>query len=123
MRYLVLLVALSIIPGCAKAPPTSSPQAQTAFRNTQIIKTLDLLRDTAIEANASVPPLVSTSTTRKVVQAHQSILLVMRAAQTGWQNTAIVALDEILKNLPANEATLLAPYVTLAKVAINEVLR
>jgi len=115
-----LTVMASIPSACAKTPPNLSPAAATAFQNTRIIKGLDLLRDTAIDAEAQVPPLLSTDTTRKVVMYHRSALLVIDAIGDGWQTTLTTGLDELVANLPPTESTLLAPYVSLARTLIEE---
>lgn len=120
MKTLVLVVCLVSL-GCASAPPNLSPAAHTAFVNTRVIKGLDLLRDTAIDANAQQPPLVSTATTRKVVTYHASTLKILHAAGTGWQPAVLAGLDELLKDVPAKEQALLSPYVALTKTILLEV--
>lgn len=114
MKRVILAIALLGI-GCASAPPNLSPLAQTAFRNTQVVKSLDLIRDIAIDANAQKPaPLISTDTTRKVVQFHQSALKVIDATSTGWRDVVLASLNEVYNNLPPGEKQLLGPYFTLA---------
>lgn len=103
--------------GCTHPPPTLSPVAQTAFTNTRVIKALDLLRDTAIAANAQTPPVLSTATTRKIVTAHEATLKIINTAGSGWQAAVRTILDELAKDvalLPA-ELAVITPYVSMIK--------
>lgn len=106
--------------GCNHAPPTLSPVAQTAFTNTRVIKALDLLRDTAIAANAQTPPVLSTATTRKIVTAHEATLKIINAAGSGWQSAVTAMLTELVRDqalLPA-ELAVITPYVSMIKTLI-----
>jgi ABC-type branched-subunit amino acid transport system ATPase component len=109
--------------GCAKAPPTLGPAGVTAFQNQQIQKSLDTIRDIAIDANATAPPVLTTDTTRKVVTWHKSAITVLHARGAGWVSTLTTSLDELSRNLPAAEQKTLAPYIALAKTLLNEVTR
>lgn len=126
-RYLApLIFALSLSVGyagsaCVHAPTTLSPVGQQAFNNTRVIKTLDLLRDFAVDANAQEPPIVSTPATRKVVLYHESTLKIIHATSGGWKPAVRVGLDELLKDLPAPDAAKLAPYVALLNTILAEV--
>jgi hypothetical protein len=126
MRTLILLLALCVVPACSSCvppPPTLSPVGVTAFNNTRVIKGLDLVRDTAIEANAQTPPLVSTATTRAIVTYHRSAIIIIHGAPNGWEATVLTGLDETVKHLTPAEAQLLGPYFALVKVLIQEVSR
>jgi len=109
--------------GCAKAPPTLSPVGVTAFQNLQIAKALDTVRDIAVDANATTPPVLSTSTTRSIVTWHKGALQVLNARSAGWPTTIATSLDAVVGNLPAKERDTLAPYVTLAKTILQEATR
>jgi hypothetical protein len=122
-RTLILLLCLVHAPACVHAPPTLSPAGVTAFNNTRVIKGLDLVRDTAIEANAQIPPLLSTATTRTIVTYHRSAVIVIHGTPNGWQATVLTGLDETVTHLTPAEKQLLAPYFTLVKVLIQEVSR
>lgn len=116
MRKLLLLALLCA--GCAStAPPKSlSPVGAAAFQKTRAIKVLDLLRDTAIDANAQQPPLISTATTRKVVQAHQLSLQAIQASDSGWAAAVGVTLAKLSHDpsLLPEEVQRLSPYFELA---------
>lgn len=124
MRWSVFVViAIGLVfSGCAgKTPPNLSSQGVAAFHGTQVIQTLDLLRDAAIAANDQKPPVLSTDTTRKIVTYHRSAITVVHATPNGWRAAVLQGLEETLKNLPPNETKLLAPYVTLVTTIANEV--
>jgi hypothetical protein len=114
-------LVLSSAPSCRHAPPTLSQPAAAAFEKTRVIKGLDLLRDFAIDAEAASPQVLPTATTRKIVQAHQSILRIMDAAGAGWQAIVATTLDEVVNSLPAGDKGKVAPYVALVKTLLQEV--
>jgi hypothetical protein len=107
--------------GCAHTPPNLSPAGATAFQSHQIQNALDTIRDVAIDANATTPPLLDTATTRKVVAWHQSAITVLHARGVGWVSALTTSLDELQKQLPAAERKTLAPYLALAKTILAEV--
>jgi len=114
-----IFVVILLTAGCATTPPNLTPAASLAFTNTRVIKGLDLLRDTAIDAQAQTPPLLSEATTRKVVEYHESALKTIHAVSSGWQATVAIGLEETVKNLPAAEQQVLAPYVALVQALIG----
>lgn len=116
----VATVLALVMGGCASAPANLSPQGVQDFNKTRVIKTLDVIRDTATDANALTPPLISTPTTRKIVTFHRSALVLINAGPV-WKLQVEQALTETLKDLPPAESKLLAPYAALAKVVIDEV--
>lgn len=127
-RWYALFVLLTFLPmtpgglvGCAKAPPALTPPAQQAFYKTEALKSLDLLRDFAISAEATTPKVLPTSTTRDVVETHRSIVLIMRAADTGWREAVITTLKELVARRSDSEKQKLAPYVALITVLLTEI--
>ena len=121
MKLIGLLLCVFLFTGCASAPPQLGPAATAAYHKTQAIKALDLLRDTAIAANAQTPPLVSTADTRQVVLYHQSALRLMDAASAGWPALVRTALDETLVHLAPEARQTLQPYVALVQTVLQEV--
>lgn len=121
MKRTMLFVVLALCLGCAKAPPNLTPQGAAAFHGTQVIKALDVLRDTAIDANALVPPLVSTDTTRNVVTYHKSAITIIHATPRGWKVAVLTGLNELSTKIPPVEQQQLGPYLALAKTLIQEV--
>lgn len=125
MRYF-LLMAVAASMACAHAAPTLSPEAQTAFNNTRLIKGLDLLRDTAISANAQLQadgrtPALSTATTRKVVLVHRTAVRIIMNVPNGSKAVVLGLLDDLPTDLPPADWAMLQPYVALAKTLLNEV--
>lgn len=107
--------------GCAPPPPNLSPAANQAFYKTRAQKALDVIRDTAQDANATTPPIVSTATARKITIWHESAIKIMHDSGAGWQPAVQTGLDELLKDVTPAEKQLLTPYVALAKTILQEV--
>lgn len=124
MKRLILVVALLSFGGsmaCASAPITASQPAQVAFRNTQVVNSLNTLADIARDANAQ--GVLANETTGKIVQFHKSALLTINASASGWKAAVLQALTEVQNNLTADEKYLLGPYFTLATTIIKEVIQ
>jgi hypothetical protein len=123
MRSCLIALALACfvaVPSssCSHAPPTLSPAGVQAFNQFQVQKDLDLLRDTAITANAQQPPLLSTDATRKVVEYHKAAITTIHAAASGWKTTLLTGLNETAATLAPGEQAILAPYVTLLRAVL-----
>ena len=121
-RLFATLFTAVALSGCASQPPPSlTPQATVAWYGAQLIKDLDLLRDVVIDANAQVPPLVSTVATREVVRWHKSAITLVHEAPSGWQALLLKGLYEVIGHLPSHEYRIVLPYVELIKTILNEV--
>ncbi len=122
MKYL-LLVCLLFVAGCGAdhRPPNLTPPAVIAWEGTKVIKTLDLIRDVAIDANNVVPPQVSTDTTRQVVAFHRSAITVVHDAKEGWRATVNSSLDQLVRNLVAHDKGQLAAYIELIRNVLKAV--
>ena len=121
LRSSVILVLL-LFSACAKTPPTvTTPQGITAFQNLQIYKTLDLIRDIAIDANDTEPPILRTDVTRKVVSWHKSALTLIHARAEGWRAVILNGLDGILRTMSDDERSVFSPYVALLKTIVESV--
>jgi hypothetical protein len=119
MKFKILILIAVLTAGCASAPVYLTPAGIAAFNKTRVIKGLDVIRDTAVDANKTIPPIISTATTRKIVEFHRSTLVVINV--NGVRDITTASLDELIKNLPQSEKDLLTPYVILAKTILNEV--
>lgn len=120
---LSLLVVLLVLPGCASTPSGLTPAGVTAFNSHRLQDALDVVRNIAQSAATQSPPVVSQDTANTVTRWHLSAITIIHSAASGWQATLTTSLDELLKALPAADAALLRPYVTLAKTIIQEVIR
>ena len=123
-RFLILVLPLTALLalGCPPPPPNLTPQGLRAFQATRVITALDQLRDTAIAANAQVPPLISTATTRVIVTYHKAALLTIQSdTSNGWVVAVKTGLDQVVATLPPKEATVVAPYVTLVETILTAV--
>ena len=93
---LVLLALVFTIACSGNVPPNLTPEGSAAFQKTRVIKSLDVLRDFAIDAEAQTPKVLSTDTTRRVVTYHQSALRVIQSTDAGWAAAVKASLDEVV---------------------------
>lgn len=116
-------IALVLFYGCAKAPPALSPTGRAAFQATRVVAALDVLRNFAIDAEAQTPKVLSTDTTRKIVLYHRGAIRTIGAVPQHWNGVVDTGLTELLAALSADERQRLAPYITLIRTIMNEVIR
>lgn len=115
---LLLLLALAL--GCASnPPPTLSPEGVAAFNALRVGHALDIVRDTAIDAEAN--GLISRANATKVVNWHEAAVKVIVAVPGGWKPTVLAGLDQLKGELPPGEWQRIALYVDLVKTIIKEV--
>jgi len=115
--FIISLLILST--SCAgNSQPQLSPAGQAAATVTQVIHAIDVVRDTAIAANAQNPPLISTNNTRKIVDFHESAVKLMVALPTGWKSAVLTSLDELQKNVTVAEWNQISVYVVALKTLI-----
>lgn len=115
----VAVVLLLLSAACTPPPPNLNPEATVAFQKLRVVKSLDLIRDTAQDANAQTPPLVSTDVARTITEWHLSALKIIDVADAGWRPIVERSLVEVFGKLPAATQQLLAPYFELAKVVVG----
>lgn len=111
----ILLVA------CASAPSQLSPIGRSAFYTMRVVRSLDMVRDIAISANAQTPPLLSTTVTRQVVEYHRSALLTMKQTPDGWKAVVTTGLEQLTTKLLPDDLKQLKPYLDLTRVLLQEV--
>jgi hypothetical protein len=116
----VLLLVLGSSACATHPPPTLSPAGTVAYQNIQIQRALDLIRDTAHDANAAVPPLLSTPTTVRITQWHRSALIVLHQRGAGWRANLRASVGELAQHLPAAERPRILPFIVLAQTLLQE---
>lgn len=121
LRKWVLVILLIAAAGCAKAPQTLSPSGAAAFNALRVVRVLDLVRDTAIDAHAQTPPLIATEHTRIIVRWHAAALKTIAAVPDGWKATVLAGLVTLERDLPPDVWAKIALYITLARTVIQEV--
>jgi hypothetical protein len=98
-------------------PPTLSPTAQLSYHSHQVQKVLDLIRDTAVDANAQKTTdgkqLLSDARTRQIVQLHETAITLIHANTQGWEQTVYASLTELNKELLPSETSVLGNYMKL----------
>src|SRR5678809_1817092 len=118
-RYFAPLIVLFLLSGCAPVPPPAnntprSPEATTAWKQHEIQKSLDLIRDIAIDANEMVPPVLTTDATRYVVKFHSVAIQLVHDQPNGWQAGVMQGLRELSQLLDTSDYAVMASYVSLA---------
>jgi hypothetical protein len=125
MGVIAFVVSIALCLGwssCAtRAPATLSPAAQTAWYGTRVIQALDVLRDTAIAAQAQTPPLLSDAATRVIVETHRSLLETIHHLPSGWQATVGTALTDVEGQLAPDDRAIVQPYVDLTRTLLKAV--
>lgn len=103
------------------APPNLSPAGVTAWQATKVIKALDVVRDIAVDASHTTPPLVAHATMLKVVAWHKTAITIAHDSPSGWVGTVKSSLTATQQLLTPAEHKQLDPYFALAVVLLNEV--
>jgi hypothetical protein len=125
-RLLISLVLLSVVSCAPKAVNGRSTALLTqpgiqALQKTEVVKVLDIIRDTAVDAEAA--KVLSTATTRKIVQAHKSIIDVVRVSGAGWKAVVLASLQQLKQNLTPDELAIVGPYIDAAASTIQAVIQ
>lgn len=122
---LVLTAALSLgsagvaLHSCASAPTSVvTPAGQAAFKADQFVTAIGILQDSAIAANATTPPLISTADTRLIVQFCVGSAQTAKAAVTGWQAGVAQGITSLQANLSAAAQAKYGPYLSLLKTIL-----
>jgi len=116
---LSVFIVLALCVGCAKAPPNLTPEPTRAFYGTQVIHDLDRLREVAVSAHATTPPLVSAEDTLEIVKWHESAIVTVHAGGAGWKAAVGAGLDQALTRISPAARQLVAPYVAIVKALLE----
>lgn len=113
----LMLAGLALEQGCAKLPPTvTTPQGKIAWENIQITKTLDLVRDLAVDAAHS--GIIIRSQGLLVVNWHTAAIKTLDARSLGWKTSITTGLEEALKELSPDQKKRFEPYVVLVRTIL-----
>lgn len=124
------ILVLSLVASSACAIPASVGGRSTAqltapgvqaLHIIEITKALDIVRDTAIDADKA--NIVPNATAKLVVVAHKSIIDVMRAAPSGWKAGVLEILAQLRKDIPAADAAHFTPYIDATVSIIKAVIK
>lgn len=122
LSTIALALALFSCTACAhNAPPNLSPAGVTAWQATKVIKALDVVRDIAVAAEETSPPLLAHATMLKIVAWHKTAITITHAAQAGWVEAVKTSLTATQDLLAPAEKQQLGPYFSLATILLNEV--
>ncbi len=111
----------SFIASCQQPPPNLTPAAVVAFRQTEIVKDLDRVRDIAVDAHQTTPPLLTAEVTKEIVTWHQTAIRLVHDRAANWQAAVLQGLDELQRHLSAHDRQLLAPYLVAVRTLLAEV--
>jgi len=120
LLLLSLVAVTTTAISCAHPPPTASPVAKQEFYDTRVIKTLDLIMETAQDAAAQPEPYVSEDSARRITNWQQTAVKIIVASTSGWKDAVLASLNETFDYLKADEQARLAPYFALAKTILAE---
>ncbi len=118
-----LVLVLTLTSGCASLtpPPTLTPEAVIAFHALEVIHDLDRIRDVAVAAHQTSPPLLDAATTLQIVTWHEGAITVAHSATQGWKAAVATSLNALNANLPAHAKQVIGPYVEVAYTILREV--
>lgn len=127
MKRLLLVGLLVVSSACAipvsiggrSTAQLTAPGVQ-ALHAVEVVKALDVIRDTAVDAEAA--KIVPAVTATLVVKAHKSIIAVIRAGQAGWKASVLESLAQLKRDLPAKDAVQFVPYIDAATGLIKAVI-
>jgi hypothetical protein len=116
---MALVALLLFTASCAKAEPQLTPQGVAAYQAKQVVEALDILRDAAVAAEAQDPKLLSTETTRQVVEFHKTAALAAGAYPAGWQQSVAASLARLQASVAPDDYRKIEPYVVLIKALLQ----
>ncbi len=126
---IVTLLGLAVLsmPGCGVAQAVNGRSTAqltmpglVSLHALEAVKALDVIRDTAIDAEAA--KLTPTATARTVVTWHKSVLLVIKESPGGWRPTVLAGLDELEKKLSPADLVVYGPFIDGARVTVKGII-
>lgn len=119
---LVLVVTASVACGIPKAVNGRSTAnltqpGITALHTTEVIKVLDVIRDTAVDGLAA--KVIPEATSTRVVDWHRAAVLTIQQAPNGWSATTISGLNNLKATLTSSEVSVIGPYIDSAIALIK----
>lgn len=126
MKRLILVLAL-VSSACAipaSVGGRSTAQLTTpgivALHGVEVVKALDIVRDTAIDAEAA--KILPTATVTKIVKWHKAALDIIRSTPGDWKPSVLAGLDVLKKELTPSELSIVGPYIESAIFLIKAVI-
>lgn len=101
-KLLIPFVMFGALSVAACRPPDSiqTEPGKQAWYASQVLQRVSEVQNIAIKLNETVPPTLSTNTTRIIVQFCVSSAKVLKEMPNGWAKTVLVAFNETKKQLP-----------------------
>lgn len=127
MKRLILILGIVSI-GCSvpaaiggRSTAQLSTPGITALHTLEVVKVLDIIRDTAIDSEAA--KIISTSTATKVITWHRATLETIKDLPNGWKDTVLSGLDNVKGILSPSELKIIGPYINSAASVIKAVIQ
>ncbi len=126
VTWIAALWMLGVLQACAtsnvagRSTVNLTTPGIAALHASEVVKVLDVIRDTAVDAEAV--KLMPTATAKAVVTWHNAALETIKATPNGWKATVLAGLDALLKGLAPAERQILAPYIAAAEMTIKAVI-
>jgi hypothetical protein len=124
---LLLAVTLVAMPACGQttSPPPNlsmlSTEGRIAYEATRVIVALDVIRDIAVDASNTAPPLLPHATMLRIVAWHKAAITTAHESATGWRAAIRSTMQAAQAALTPAEHAQLDPYFTLAQTLLTEV--
>jgi len=90
-----------------------------ALQTTEVVKVLDVIRDIAIDAEAT--KIIPTNTASHVVSWHKAALQTMKDTPSGWRAIVLSSLTNLKGTLSPSELSIIGPYIDSATSIIKAV--
>lgn len=106
-KLLIPFVMFGALSQAACRPPASieTEPGRQAWYASQVLQRVAEVQDLVIRLNSTTPPVLSTNTTRIVVQFCVSSAKVLKAMPEGWAKVVLAAFNEFKMKLPEDAMT------------------
>lgn len=101
-KLLLPFVIFGALSQAACRPPASiqTEPGKQAWYASQVLQRVAEVQDLAIRLNATTPPVLSTNTTRTIVQFTVSAAKILKEMPEGWAKVVLASFNEVKLKLP-----------------------
>jgi len=126
-KALLILLLFCAAEGCKTAAVNGRSTANlttpgvVALQTVEVVKVLDIIRDTAVDGEAR--KVIATPTATKIVEWHRAALLSIKELPLGWKPTVLSSLSNLKQTLTPSEVNIVGPYIDSAVSIIRAVIQ